>query len=113
MALPEHPLDDEPRHPTPSDRAHAEQLLDRARDIWLRELPSIHECELDIATLVATRACRPWTNDEHAAYLRLRRLQQRLHRRTRRAQRVFDKARARLRDMDAYDAARKSRNDAP
>lgn len=103
----ERPLADQGRNtnlgPDPDARRERyEAALIRSGRIYAERLAKLEECNRSLVRLVDVRLARPWTDVEHAAYLRFRRTRSDLNVQVRNAGRAFEGARIRLRDFGQF-----------
>jgi hypothetical protein len=73
--------------------------LERSGREFAELLEALAECNQSLARVIRARVARPWTDYEHAAYLRLRRTKAELNSRTQQVQRTFERARSSKRDF--------------
>ncbi|MGO9874560.1 MAG: hypothetical protein ACLPVY_12235 [Acidimicrobiia bacterium] len=83
------------------DTAHPryDAALERSGREFAELLEALAECNQSRARLIRARVARRWTNDEHSAYLRLRRTKAELNTRIQQVQRTFERARSSERDL--------------
>ncbi len=87
------------RHDVDTAHPRYDAALERSGREFAELLEALAECNQSRARLIRARVARRWTNDEHSAYLRLRRTKAELNTRIQQVQRTFERARSSERDL--------------